>query len=686
MIKNIYISKLKGLFIFIIAILIKLFIPETLISCVTDVSKSTYHLLDTNKLVDDIGMSENYRFQYLDSFKDFEIIYDSVELDLRDNSDFGKANFNLANAYNLVGDFNNSINNYQQAFTIYSSLQDTLGMVMTTNEIAKIYFKIKNYNASLKYYLHLTDYALFIKDSGILFTIYMNLGTIYLKKGDVKQALDFYNEAWLIKDNIQLPEIYAEIFVNFADILIKLRCNDQAIFYLQKACNIYMAIDKHEDLCYVKIKMINAYFKNNNINKFNEILNQLEEDKFCKSNQFNEAILCTTQADFYLENGDSLKARTCLIFATSIFNEIQSDYYTAECYLILSRAFFNENDVDAKYYLDRAIVISKKIHAYDLLSKSYLLKSKLYEIENNHNQILQNYKLYKYYKDSVVINSIKSQIISASYEYEKIIMKRELQLLKDDNKKYKEKYLLDNEYEYSNYQNANLTLKIVIFILVIILITILIKKIQNLNNIPRKCKLIHAILKQIKNRNLAIKAQLRKTQIENNNIKRLTSNLNNSLLLQTQLSQKLIEAFKLQKKYSTKIGIKEINLVLSNINYNLAEDGWKLFERNFEMVNPIFMERINSIENITRNDKRLMVFISQKMKAKEISLLTLQNINTINVAKQRLRKRFNFMSHCELEEFCISMLLNKSNESQDYQLNNKILEISLPKSVDPLVV
>lgn len=73
-----------------------------------------------------------------------------------------------------------------------------------------------------------------------------------------------------------------------------------------------------------------------------------------------------------------------------------------------------------------------------------------------------------------------------------------------------------------------------------------------------------------------------------------------------------------------------------NINLNL----WVEFEQRFTKIHPDFYTNLqNDFPNLTQNDKRLAAFVRLNLSNKEISELTKQSINSIEVAKSRLKKK-----------------------------------------------
>ena len=82
--------------------------------------------------------------------------------------------------------------------------------------------------------------------------------------------------------------------------------------------------------------------------------------------------------------------------------------------------------------------------------------------------------------------------------------------------------------------------------------------------------------------------------------------------------------------------IRELKFELRNQNH------WDEFETHFNAVHPDFYKKLNErFPELTVNDRRLSAFLKLKLSTKNISSLTGQSIKSIEVARSRLRKKFN---------------------------------------------
>ncbi len=71
-------------------------------------------------------------------------------------------------------------------------------------------------------------------------------------------------------------------------------------------------------------------------------------------------------------------------------------------------------------------------------------------------------------------------------------------------------------------------------------------------------------------------------------------------------------------------------------------DTWEEFEAHFTHVHTDFYRRLNDLfPNLSANEKKLCAFLRLNMSTKDIAAITYQSVNSITVARSRLRKKLN---------------------------------------------
>jgi DNA-binding CsgD family transcriptional regulator len=78
------------------------------------------------------------------------------------------------------------------------------------------------------------------------------------------------------------------------------------------------------------------------------------------------------------------------------------------------------------------------------------------------------------------------------------------------------------------------------------------------------------------------------------------------------------------------------------VNSNIDLDVWKEFEIRFNQVQHDFYSKLSSkFPDLSANEKRLCAFLKLNISTREISALTGQSQKSIDIARNRLRKKLN---------------------------------------------
>jgi tetratricopeptide (TPR) repeat protein len=119
----------------------------------------------------------------------------------------------------------------------------------------------------------------------------------------------------------------------------------------------------------------------------------------------------------------------------------------------------------------------------------------------------------------------------------------------------------------------------------------------------------------------------------------------------TQISEKLLKS----KMYFTKENQEVINKIITELQSYVDQDTWAEFEIRFQQVHNEFYTKLNDLHpDLTANEKKLCAFLRLNMTTKEISAITYQSVNSIIVARSRLRKKLDI----ERDENLVSYLEN----------------------------
>jgi len=97
---------------------------------------------------------------------------------------------------------------------------------------------------------------------------------------------------------------------------------------------------------------------------------------------------------------------------------------------------------------------------------------------------------------------------------------------------------------------------------------------------------------------------------------------------------------------------KVIEGVIHELDMDSGDDVWKEFEIRFQQVHQNFYKRLgHDFPDITSNELRLCGFLKLNMNTKDISSITYQSVNSIDVARSRLRQKFGLSKDANLTAF-----------------------------------
>ncbi len=91
----------------------------------------------------------------------------------------------------------------------------------------------------------------------------------------------------------------------------------------------------------------------------------------------------------------------------------------------------------------------------------------------------------------------------------------------------------------------------------------------------------------------------------------------------------------------------EINSIIELIRSQINNDNWRHLERFFMLSNSSFFQALTSKHpDLTPTEKRLCMLLQMNLSSKEISEITMQSCQAIEMARHRLRAKFG-LSRCE---------------------------------------
>jgi tetratricopeptide (TPR) repeat protein len=403
--------------------------------------------------------------------------------------------------------------------------------------------------------------------------------------------------------------------------------------YLLKANSYYKVFKSKMRVAILWTNLGLSYSEMDSLDKAMFYVGKLDSLYGTYKNKRVEGLILFLKSEILIKKGDYATALPIAKKSLEVNKELENREFIANSYLYIGKAYFYLKEYsNAVINIKECIALATKndfvtirILALPLLYQSYfeandyknayktiaqyLLISDSVQGEENAKTILglrEKYKTEKTEKENVLLGK---QLLYETTEKEKVIAHRKFAI-------------------YSWAATA------ILLLLVAILFILFRKNSLQRRNINReKIKW----LDQENYINDQLKTIAREKLEANRNLLNLT---NNSLLQQTQLTEKLLDKLRALRPHSNKEGQKKIMESLAEISSLSTENNWKTFEQNFTISHPHFMKTLlNKHPNLSLGEKRLCAFLKMNLGTSEIMNVTMQSHHSIYGLKKRLRDK-----------------------------------------------
>lgn len=481
---------------------------------------------------------------------------------------------------------------------LYSVEADTSTIALYAN-LGEIYNLSGNFEKSLNYFFNaksLTDSLLeYNPGSASLISkeikILNKIGVSFFMQRNFQQARKYYDEAILLLEKNKFPDrseadkTRLRLLSNIAAVFIQLYDYEKALLSYQSALEV------GED----------------------------QLDDVMKSSIFNNMGIC------YLEKGRYTFADYYFNKSLEIREKNRDKRGVAQCYNnIAKNAVRQKNYETAKKYYEKALHLGQEIGNKESILNSLHSLSTLYHETNNDAKAYQTFIEYSSLKDSLynVENLNRIAQIEMKYKFDQQQNLFDLELKKRENER----------------QKAEMMYLIIggslFFLLLISVLLIFLQRGRMRNDRLLNDKL------ELEHKNTLLEKQKLAEELDFKN-RELTTNVmyllkKNEMI--TGITEKLIKA----KPYFKIENQKLISEIIQELKMSSESDIWSEFEAHFTSVHNSFYERLAAISpNLSSNEKKLCAFLRLNLSTKDISTITTQSVNSITVARSRLRKKLN---------------------------------------------
>ncbi len=324
---------------------------------------------DSIKLVDNYNALSVY-FTY--SSSDSSLFYAQKAFDLAKKAGYrkgeGTALFRISYCYDQSGQWNDAINNLQNAISIFEEIKDTSNIIACQLNLGLIYSYGADLVKGLEYTIRAKNLAEKLNDDHFGLTeAYTNIGWYYEYLKEYRGAYRYYMKALEIAEQTKEVDYIAVISTGLCFVNIKLKKLDEALDNLKKA---------------------------------QELLPQIQDLHF-------ETQVAILFVYYYLEIDDLLAAEKNVRKAEQMINQQNFERMRADLAYLKGKLFLKQKkSADALACFNSALTLCEKMDRHDLVKDIYSAKTealaelgqykRAYEIQqlaNKSNAMLQPNKI-----------------------------------------------------------------------------------------------------------------------------------------------------------------------------------------------------------------------------------------------------------------------------------------------------
>lgn len=456
-----------------------------------------------------------------------------------------------------------------------------------------------------------------------------------------EKALEILNE--LIEESVGMPlnklaNIYffmAQVYNFFGDV-------DRVSDLLNRSASIYLQTGNNISLAQTYVLIGNSYSREKNYVEssayYKKAIDMMKEAPYSSS----RAVPVANLGASYMHLGKLDLAKPYFDTAVVILKQHGLDATLSQVYMLLADYSMMENNAGrASQYYDSAYHIVKKGNAGLMLGRYYSKYS-------SHLKNSGDYKNALYYQELLMKLNDSLNKIELKKQFEELMIKHDTERIKFENS------LLEARLEQSKLEmlrqktQKRLAWLIVSFSFMFVLLLLLLFRVY-LRNVNYKRKLHNEKLQLLHKEMLLVEKEREAMAVTIQMRNKLLKTTNNQLLQYAMFTKKLIGWIKELKPFVNKEGMSRIQNNLAEAAKYSGEQSWSVFENNFQIIYPGFIEKIRHLwPELTTSESRLICFIVMRLHNDEISLITSQSISSLRSARFRIRQKFEVNTNEEL--------------------------------------
>jgi tetratricopeptide (TPR) repeat protein/DNA-binding CsgD family transcriptional regulator len=491
------------------------------------------------------------------------------------------------------------------------------------------------------------------------YSIYGQYTGIFMKSGNYSLALDYYfkmlklldEEASGEHDTVVLYRRYASLYTSIGVCYFNMD-NFKSLDYYRKSLDAvkklaeidptYPALERQMML---HINIGSAYLNNYDFTEAERNFQKALEVNESLNNPVNEASLYNNLGIVFKEKKDFDKAFSYYEKALSIRLSLNDSFGLAQTYNNLGDAYCLTGRYNtAIEMLNKAFLLSSQTGNLRSQMKAANFLSIAWEKKGDYPRSLEMYKVYSALHDSIISNErVQNAIrLELQYQFEKQLKENELQ----------QQIVLAKK-------ERTTLIYMVISGMLLFSITILILLYRNQRMSMKHADLLQKRLElegknlTLEKQNLLIEKQKLEMDLDFKN-KELSTHVI-YLLKKNEFISSIIQKLITYSKSSTHDAVNEswVKDIMREMQSNIDNTVWNEFEIRFQQVHHEFYQKLTEkYPDLTPNEIKICAFLKLNMTTKDISAITFQSVKSIQVARNRLRRKMGI----ERDENLVSLL------------------------------
>ncbi len=216
---------------------------------------SSFNAKDPRQLKDWLSLSWDLRFHQPDSAKYFGLKALDAARKLNHSHYEAEALHNISIIFEAKGDYINALAYANQALTLYTSLEEELGIANTSNNIGIIYEELGDFTSALNFYNEAYTHYKSVGDTEKQALVSVNLGILFKAQGEYLKVIDYYHDAYAVYRNLNMLAESAFCEANLGSVYYYTKQYDSCLFYSLKAEKAFI---EHRNLQFLPVAQMNA--------------------------------------------------------------------------------------------------------------------------------------------------------------------------------------------------------------------------------------------------------------------------------------------------------------------------------------------------------------------------------------------------------------------------------------------